>query len=70
MRDATNSREEGAFSAERAGAVPIMQLVDLCFSGKYTRKQVEQLLFRAAATHWPRFLKFLHASVADMPVSD
>jgi butyrate kinase len=44
--DATNSREEGAFSTERAGAVPVMQLVDLCFSGKYTRDQVEALLFR------------------------
>ncbi len=46
MVDVTNSREEGAFSTERAGTVPVMQLVDLCFSGKYTRKQVEALLFR------------------------
>jgi butyrate kinase len=46
MVDVTNSREEGAFSTERAGTVPVMQLVDLCFSGKYTRKQVESLLFR------------------------
>jgi butyrate kinase len=46
MVDVTNSREEGAFSTERAGGVPIMQLVDLCFSGRYTKKQVEQLLFR------------------------
>ena len=46
MIDVTNSREEGAFSTERAGGVPAMQLVDLCFSGKYTRKQVEELLFR------------------------
>ena len=46
MTDVTNSREEGAFSTERAGGVPAMQLVDLCFSGKYTRKQVEELLFR------------------------
>jgi butyrate kinase len=46
MVDATNSREEGAFSTERAGGVPAMQLVDLCFSGQYTRKQVEDLLFR------------------------
>ena len=45
MIDVTNSREEGAFSTERAGGVPTMQLVDLCFSGKYTRKQVEELLF-------------------------
>jgi butyrate kinase len=46
MVDVTNSREEGAFSTERAGGVPAMQLVDLCFSGKYNQKQVEALLFR------------------------
>lgn len=46
MVDVTNSREEGAFSTERAGSVPIMQLTALCFSGKYTRKEVEALLFR------------------------
>ena len=46
MVDVTNSREEGAFSTERAGGVPAMQLVELCFSGKYSQKQVEALLFR------------------------
>jgi butyrate kinase len=46
MIDATNSREEGAFSTERAGSVPTMQLVELCFSGKYTKSEVEALLFR------------------------
>jgi len=46
MIDVTNSREEGAFSTERAGGVPAMQLVDLCFSGRYTRDQVETALFR------------------------
>lgn len=46
MVDVTNSREEGAFSTERAGSVPVMQLVDLCFAGTHTRKQVEALLFR------------------------
>lgn len=46
MVDVTNSREEGAFSTERAGTVPAMKLVELCFSGKYTYKQVEALLFR------------------------
>ncbi len=51
MIDVTNSREEGAFSAERAGGVPVMHLVDLCFSGKYTRKQVEGLLFREAGLY-------------------
>jgi butyrate kinase len=46
MIDVTNSREEGAFSTERAGGVPIMQLLNLCFSGRYTRKEVENLLVR------------------------
>ncbi len=46
MIDVTNSREEGAFSTERAGTVPCMKLVDLCFSGNYTRDQVETMLFR------------------------
>ena len=46
MVDVTNSREEGAFSTERSGTVPVMQLVDLCFSQKYTRPEVEALLFR------------------------
>jgi butyrate kinase len=46
MVDVTNSREEGAFSAERAGGVPAMQLVNLCFSQNYTQKQVDALLFR------------------------
>ncbi len=46
MVDVTNSREEGAFSTERAGTVPCMELVELCFSGKYTRQQVETMLFR------------------------
>lgn len=46
MIDATNSREEGAFSTERAGGVPAMQLLNLCFSGNHTRKQIDDLLCR------------------------
>jgi len=46
MVEVNNTREEGPFSTERAGGVPVMGLVDLCFSGKYTRKEVETLLFR------------------------
>jgi butyrate kinase len=46
MIDVTNSREEGALSTERAGTVPAMKLVELCFSGKMTKKEVEAALFR------------------------
>jgi butyrate kinase len=46
MVDVTNRREEGPFSAESAGTVPVMSLVYLCFSGKYTRDEVETMLYR------------------------
>lgn len=35
---------EGPFSPERAGTIPAKQLVDLCFSGKYTYREVRKLL--------------------------
>ncbi|MBO4391664.1 MAG: butyrate kinase [Lachnospiraceae bacterium] len=35
---------DGAFSPERAGAVPVGPLVKLCFSGKYTEKEVYRML--------------------------
>jgi butyrate kinase len=46
MVDVTNSREEGAFSTERAGTVPCMKLTEMCFSGKYSAKEIENALFR------------------------
>lgn len=45
MIDVNNSQEEGPFSADRAGGVPAVRLVDLCFSGQYTQKQVKTALF-------------------------
>ncbi len=35
---------DGAFSPERAGAVPVGALVRLCFSGKYNQAQVTKML--------------------------
>lgn len=35
---------EGAFSPERAGTLPAGQLVELCFSGKYTHDQIKKML--------------------------
>jgi len=46
MIDVTNSREEGAFSVERAGTLPVMKLVDLCFSGRHSRDGLEKMIFR------------------------
>lgn len=35
---------DGPFAAERAGTIPAGQLVDLCFSGKYTQPEIRKLL--------------------------
>ena len=35
---------EGPFSPERAGSVPAGDLVRLCFSGRYTQKQIEKMI--------------------------
>jgi butyrate kinase len=35
-----NSGEEGPFGVDRSGAVPIQPLIKLCYSGKFTEKQM------------------------------
>ena len=45
MVDVTDSMEEGPFASERTGSVPVYQLAQLCFSGKYSKRQIERLLF-------------------------
>jgi butyrate kinase len=35
---------DGPFTPERAGALPAGFLVDACFSGKYTKKEIGQML--------------------------
>jgi butyrate kinase len=46
MIDVNNANNEGPFSPERCGTVPSTELVRLCFSGKYSEKEVLTLLNR------------------------
>ena len=46
MIEALNADEDSAFSAERAGGLPVRQLIGLCYSGKYTLKQMDDMLCR------------------------
>jgi butyrate kinase len=46
MIESLNADEDSPFSTERAGGVPARQLVRLCFSGKYTFKQIDDMLCR------------------------
>lgn len=40
-----NTGEEGPFGVDRSGALPVRPLIEICFSGKLTRKQVEEKVF-------------------------
>ena len=40
----TLTDEEGAFSPERAGGVPCRQLVDMCYSGRYSHQEATKLM--------------------------
>ncbi len=40
MIDVNNAREEGPFSPDRAGSVPSLELIRLCYSGKYKEKEL------------------------------
>ena len=40
MIDVINPKDEGAFSPDRCGGLPASQLIKLCFSGKYSQKEL------------------------------
>lgn len=43
--DVNNALEgEGPFAAERAGTLPASEFADLCYSGRYTRREIQKLL--------------------------
>lgn len=45
MIDATNGIDgDGPFSTDRTGGLPVGALVDLCFSGRYSQKEIQKML--------------------------
>jgi butyrate kinase len=38
----------GAFSPQRAGSLPLYGIIDLCYSGKYSRKELERKLLKTS----------------------
>jgi butyrate kinase len=45
MIDVADGVNEGPFSAERPGKLPTIELMHLCFGGRYTHRQMESLLW-------------------------
>lgn len=42
--DVTDTSSEGPFGSDRAGGVPCMALVDMCYSGKYAKEEMKKKL--------------------------
>jgi len=42
--DATSAMDEGPFTMERSGSLPGNSIVELCFSGRYTKDQVLKMI--------------------------
>jgi butyrate kinase len=40
-----NTPDEGPFGPDRSGWLPVRPLIDLCFSGRYSRSQLDRLVF-------------------------
>ncbi len=43
LLDANNANEGGPFSPERSGSLPLVSLVELCYTGDYTEKDIKIL---------------------------
>jgi butyrate kinase len=46
--DVNNAMESGPFSANRAGTLPAIDIVNMCYSGEYTKKEVYKKLIKDA----------------------
>ncbi|WP_042349626.1 butyrate kinase [Bacillus massiliigorillae] len=42
--DVNDAGEEGAFTPERTGSLPVRHVIDLCFSGKYTHSEMKKFI--------------------------
>jgi butyrate kinase len=49
--DATHGLSEGPFTPQRAGGLPIQEIVNLCFSGQYTREELGRSLFERGGVY-------------------
>ncbi len=45
--DANNANSGGPFSPQRAGTLPVQELMELCFSGKYSHRDLKKLTLKS-----------------------
>lgn len=49
--DGTHGINEGPFTPQRTGALPLQDLITLCFSGQFTQKEINRKLFGQGGIH-------------------
>lgn len=42
--DVNDANSDGPFTPERTGGLPLQQLIELCYSGKYTRNEMKKII--------------------------
>jgi len=42
--DVNDASSDGPFSPERTGSLPLQPFIDLCFSGEFTKKEIQQMV--------------------------
>jgi butyrate kinase len=51
MIDIIDGRDEGPFAPDRSGGLPTVQLVRLCYSGKYSYQDMQKKMFGSGGLH-------------------
>ncbi|ADL08308.1 butyrate kinase [Thermosediminibacter oceani] len=51
MVDVESANCEGPFSPERSGGLPILELIDLCFSGRFTKDELKRRLIQEGGVY-------------------
>ncbi len=51
MIDASGGFADGPFSPERAGALPVHRLIQLCYSGRYTEKELLKKIYSSSGLY-------------------
>jgi butyrate kinase len=46
MIDVNNAYDEGPFSIDRTGGLPLRALINICFCGKYDKKQIQEMFMK------------------------
>lgn len=66
--DANNAKEMGPFSPDRTGTLPVGDLVEMCFSGKYTLNEMKTMIQKEGGLY--SYLKTMDAREVEAKIKE